>query len=66
MGVSNSDPGGVLDARFLRAIELWCAGKWMSAGAFGADVYRDSGFVAAVRDGRSPRLGTVDCGFRRT
>ena len=32
----------------------------MSAGAFGAAVYRDRGFVAALRDGRCPRLGTVD------
>ncbi len=27
---------------------------------FGAAVYRDRGFVASLRDGRSPRLGTVD------
>ena len=60
MSVSKPDPGGVLDARFLRAIEVWCAGNGMSAGAFGATVYRDRGFVAAVRDGRSPRLRTVD------
>ena len=32
----------------------------MSAGAFGAAVYRDRGFVASLRGGRSPRLGTVD------
>ncbi len=32
----------------------------MSEGAFGAAVYRDRGFVASLRDGRSPRLGTVD------
>ena len=60
MSVLNSDPGGVLDARFLRAIEVWCAANGMSAGAFGIAVYRDRGFVAAVRDGRSPRLRTVD------
>ena len=32
----------------------------MSAGAFGAAACRDRGFVASLRDGRSPRLGTVD------
>ena len=32
----------------------------MSTGAFGAAVYRDRGFVASLRGGRSPRLGTVD------
>ncbi len=47
-------------ARFLRAIEVWCAGNGTSAGTFGAAVYRDRGFVASLRDGRSPRLGTVD------
>ena len=60
MSIPNSNPGGVLDARFLRAIEAWCAGNGMSAGAFGATVYRDRGFVASLRGGRSPRLGTVD------
>ena len=53
-------PAASLDARFLRAIETWCARNGMSAGAFGAAVYRDRGFVASLRDGRSPRLGTVD------
>ena len=60
MSVSNSDPGGVLDARFLRAVEAWCARKGMSAGVFGAAVCRDRGFVASLRDGRCPRLRTVD------
>ena len=32
----------------------------MSAGAFGAAVYRDRGFVASLRDGRRPCLRTVD------
>ena len=32
----------------------------MSEGAFGAAVYRDRGFVASLRGGRSPRLRTVD------
>ncbi len=32
----------------------------MSVGAFGAAVYRDRGFVASLRDGRCPRLRTVD------
>ena len=60
MSIPNSNPGGVLDARFLRAIEAWCAGNGMSAGAFGAAVCRDRGFVASLRDGRSSRLRTVD------
>ena len=60
MTVSNSEPGGAPDARFLRAIEAWCVRNGMSAGAFGAAVYGDRGFVAALRDGRSPRLRTVD------
>ena len=60
MSVSNTNPGGVLDARFLRAIEAWCAGSGMSEGAFGAAVYRDRGFVASLRGGRCPRLWTVD------
>ena len=60
MSIRNSNPGGVLDARFLRAIEAWCARNGMSVGAFGAAVYRDRGFVASLRDGRSPRLRTID------
>ncbi len=44
----------------MRAIEFWCARNGMSEGAFGAAVYRDRGFVASLRDGRSPRLRTVD------
>ncbi len=60
MSIGNSGSGGVLDARFLRAIEVWCARNEISAGAFGAAVYRDRGFVASLRDGRSARLGTVD------
>ena len=32
----------------------------MSTGAFGAAVCRDRGFVASLRRGRNPRLGTVD------
>ena len=60
MSVSKTDPGGALDARFLRAIEVWCACNGMSAGAFGAVVYGDRDFVASVRDGRRPRLRTVD------
>ena len=60
MSIPNSVPGGVLDARFLRTIEAWCAGNGMSEGAFGAAVCRDRGFVAALRGGRSPRLRTVD------
>ena len=32
----------------------------MSEGAFGASVYRDRDFVPSLRDGRCPRLRTVD------
>ena len=60
MGIPNTDPGGVLDARFLRAIETWCARNGMSEGAFGAAVYRDRDFVASLRGGRCPLLRTVD------
>ncbi len=60
MGIPNSDPGGVLDARFLRAIKVWCDRNGMSAGAFGAAVYCDRDFVASLRDGRRPCLRTVD------
>ena len=60
MSVTKTDPGGALRARFLRAIEVWCAGNGISAGAFGAAVYSDRGFVASLRDGRCPRLRTVD------
>ena len=60
MSGSKTVPKGSLDARFLRAVEAWCAGNGMSEGAFGAAVYRDRGFVASLRGGRSPRLGTVD------
>ena len=60
MTVSNSGSGGVLDARFLLAIEVWCARKGMSGGAFCAAVHRDRDFVASLRDGRRPCLRTVD------
>ena len=60
MSASNPGPGGTLDARFLRAVEAWCAGNWTSAAAFGAAACRDRGFVAGLRKGRRPRLGTVD------
>lgn len=60
MSGSKTVPKGSLDARFLRAVEAWCAGNGMSEGAFGAAVYRGRGFVASLRGGRSPRLGTVD------
>ena len=51
---------GALDARFLAAIEAWCAHNGMSAGAFGAAALRDRDFVASLRRGRNPRLRTVD------
>ena len=60
MNASNQGPDGTLDARFLRAVEAWCARNGTTAGAFGAAVCRDRGFVASLREGRRPRLGTVD------
>ena len=60
MSASNPGPGGTLDARFLRAVETWYARNGTSAGAFGAAVCRDRGFVATLREGRRPRLRTVD------
>lgn len=60
MSASNACPGGTLDARFLRAVEAWCVRNGTSAGAFGAAVCGDRGFVAGLRSGRRPRLGTVD------
>ena len=56
----NSLPAGSLNARFRRAIEAWCARNGMSAGAFGAAALGDRDFVASLRRGRNPRLGTVD------
>ena len=60
MSIRNSCSGGVLDARFLRTIEVWCVQNEISAGTFGAAACRDRGFVASLRRDRSPRLGTVD------
>ncbi len=60
MKASETVPSGRLAARFLRAVEAWCARSGMSAGAFGAAAFGDCGFVASVRNGRNLRLGTVD------
>ena len=60
MSASNPSPVGTLDARFLRAVDAWCAGNGTSAAAFGVAVCGDRGFVAGLRKGRRPRLGTVD------
>ncbi len=53
-------PTGSLKTRFLQAIEVWCARSGTSAGALGAAALRDRDFVASLRRGRNPRLGTVD------
>ena len=53
-------PLGSLHARFLAAVEAWCARNGVSAGAFGAAALRDRDFVASLRRGRNPRLRTVD------
>ncbi len=60
MNASNQRPDGTLEARFLRAVEAWCARNGATAGAFGTAACRDRGFVASLREGRCPRLGTVD------
>ena len=60
MSALNPSPCGTLDARFLRAVEAWCARNGTTAGAFGAKSCRDRGFVASLRKGRCPRLSTVD------
>ncbi|MCY4487067.1 MAG: hypothetical protein OXF11_08110 [Deltaproteobacteria bacterium] len=53
-------PTGSLKTRFLQAIEVWCARSGTSAGALGVAALRDRDFVASLRRGRNPRLGTVD------
>ena len=49
-----------IDARFSRAVALFCTRQGMSARAFGMAALNDPGFVAALAQGRSPRLSTVD------
>ncbi|MYI70473.1 MAG: hypothetical protein F4103_17605 [Boseongicola sp. SB0673_bin_14] len=60
MNASNPGSGGTLEARFLRAVEAWCARQGAIAGALGTAACRDRGFVASLRGGKCPRLGTVD------
>ena len=60
MNALNPSPCGALDARFLRAVEAWCDLNGTTAGAFGTAACRDRGFVASLREGRCPRLSTVD------
>ncbi len=60
MDALNPSPCGTLDARFLRTVEAWCARNGTTASAFGTTACRDRGFVATLRKGRCPRLGTVD------
>ena len=60
MYASNQGPDGTLDARFLRAVEAWCERNGITAGAFGTAACRDRRFVASLREGRRPRLRTVD------
>ena len=49
-----------IDARFRRAIALFCAREGMSSRTFGMAALNDPGFVAALARGRSPRLSTAD------
>ena len=60
MKASKAVPTGNLDARLRQAIETWCSRNGVSAGALGAAALRDRDFVASLRRGRNPRLGTVD------
>ena len=60
MNASNQCTDGTLDGRFLRAVEAWCARNGTTAAAFGMAACRDRGFVASLREGRCPRLSTVD------
>ena len=53
-------PADTIDARFRRAIALFCVREDMSPRAFGMATLNDPGFVAALARGRSPRLSTVD------
>ena len=53
-------PADTIDARFRRAITLYCAREGMSSRAFGMAALHDPGFVAALARGRSPRLSTAD------
>ncbi|MDE2753205.1 MAG: helix-turn-helix domain-containing protein [Gemmatimonadota bacterium] len=60
MNALNPSPCSTLDTRFLRMVEAWCTRNNATEGAFGTAVCRDRGFVASLREGRRPRLGTVD------
>ena len=60
MHASNQGSGGTLDARFLRTVEAWRARNGTTSGAFGTAACRDRGFVTSLREGRRPRLRTVD------
>ena len=60
MNALNPSSCGTLDARFLRAVEAWCARNGTTASTFGTAACRDRGFVASLREGRCPRLSTVD------
>ena len=50
----NQDPDSTLDARFLWAVDAWCARNGASAGAFGTAARRDCGFVASRHERRAP------------
>ena len=60
MNAMDAVPTGSLKARFLQAIESWCARSGISSGAFGAAALRDRDFIPSLRRGRNPRLRTVD------
>ena len=60
MDAINAIPAGSPAARFLQAVEAWCARIGMSAGALGAAALGDRDFVPSLLGGRNPRLRTVD------
>ena len=60
MGALDTLPADTMDARFRRAIALYCAREGMRARAFGLATLNDPDFVAALARGRSPWLSTAD------
>ena len=60
MRVLDTFPADTIDARFRRAIALFCAREGMSSRTFGMAALNDPGFVAALARGRNPRLSTAD------
>ena len=60
MHVPETTSGETLDARFLRAVEVFCEHRNQSGRAFGNAALGDPGFVSSLRHGRSPCVSTAD------